>query len=137
MRASISICFLVVVLLTACNNRLTESVRPQNTNGKAEILEVTTDLTKNAGWWVVPEDATTMTIHVKAKNIETVLFWIAPAGTETWGERELIGYDIEEDNGWSLTWNFGSRAFHDRIYIQALGSDGTTQDNETMGVTSE
>lgn len=53
------------------------------------------------------------------------------------GERELIGYDKDGSDGWSLTWNFGSRTFHDRIAIQTLGSDGTTQDNETIKVISE
>ncbi|RRJ66049.1 hypothetical protein EHV15_26385 [Paenibacillus oralis] len=129
----IGIFLLFVLILSACNI----SEEPQAVDGKAEILEVSTDLPKNAGWWIVHKDVNTMTINVKAKNIDTVLFWITPTGTETWGERELIGYDTDGSDGWSLTWNFGSRTFHDRIYVQALGSDGATQDKEIIEVTSE
>ncbi|MGZ7444291.1 hypothetical protein [Paenibacillus sp. TH7-28] len=131
------ICLLFTLLLSACNNHQTVSEESQIMDEKAEILQVSTDLPKNAGWWIVHKDVNTMTINVKAKNIDTVLFWITPTGTETLGERELIGYDTDGSDGWSLTWNFGSRTFHDRITIQALGSDGTTQDNETIKVTSE
>ncbi|MNO67287.1 hypothetical protein D3C76_580920 [compost metagenome] len=92
---------------------------------------------KNAGWWIVHKDVNTMTINVEAKNVETVLFWITPTGTETWGERELIGYDKDGSDGWSVTWNFGNRSFHDRIVVQALGSDGATQDKEIISITSE
>ena len=131
------ICLLFTLLLSACNNHQTVSVQSQVMDEKAEILEVSADLQQNAGWWIVPEDVNTMAFNVKAKNIDTVLFWITPTGTETWGERELIGYDTDGSDGWSLTWNFGNRTFHDRITVQALGSDGTTQDNETIKVTSE
>ncbi|MNN46327.1 hypothetical protein D3C81_1607060 [compost metagenome] len=53
------------------------------------------------------------------------------------GERELIGYDKDGSDGWSVTWNFGNRSFHDRIVVQALGSDGATQDKEIISITSE
>lgn len=129
----IGIFLLFVLILSACNI----SEEPQAVDGKAEILEVSTDLPKNAGWWIVHKDVNTITINVKAKNIDTVLFWITPTGTETWGERELIGYDTDGSDGWSLTWNFGNRTFHDRIYVQALGSDGASQDKEIIEVTSE
>lgn len=131
------LCLLITLLLSACNNQQTLSEQPPIMDEKAEILEVSTDLPKNAGWWIVHQDVNTMTIRVEAKNIETVLFWITPTGTETWGERELIGYDKDGSDGWSLTWNFGDRSFHDRIDVQALGSDGATQDKETISVTSE
>ncbi|MHA2855064.1 hypothetical protein ACXZ7E_13800 [Paenibacillus lautus] len=75
-----------------------------------------------------------MTIHVEAENIESVLFWVAPTGTETWEERELIGYDIDGSDGWSLSWEFGNRQFHDHIAVQALGMDGRTQANESINV---
>ena len=131
------LCLLITLLLPACNNQQTVSEQSPIMDGKAEILEVSTDLPKNAGWWIVHQDVNTMTIRVEAKNIETVLFWITPTGTETWGERELIGYDKDGSDGWSLTWDFGNRTFHDRISVQALGSDGTTQDQEDISVTSE
>ena len=133
----IGICFLITLLLSACNNQHTLSEQTQIMDGKAEILKVSTDLPKNAGWWIVHKDVNTMTIQVEAKNVETVLFWITPTGTETWGERELIGYDKDGSDGWFLTWNFGSRTFHDRIYVQALGSDGATQNTEIISITSE
>ncbi|WP_240472933.1 hypothetical protein [Paenibacillus sanguinis] len=125
------------LLLSACNNHQNALKESQVMDEKAKILEVSTDLQKKADWWIVSEDVNTLTIDVKAQNIDTVLFWITPTGTETWGERELIGYDKDGSDGWSLIWSFGNRTFHDRINIQALGSDGTTQDNETIKVTSE
>lgn len=131
------ICFLFALLLSACNNQQTVSEQSPIMDGKAEILEVYTDLPKNAGWWIVHKDVNAMTIQVEAKHVETVLFWITPTGTETWGERELIGYDKDGSDGWSLTWNFGNRSFHDRIYVQALGSDGATQNTEIISITSE
>lgn len=45
-----------------------------------------------------------MTIHAEAQNTETVLFWLVPTGTATWSERELIGYDKDGNDGWSVTW---------------------------------
>ncbi|MGP0586209.1 hypothetical protein [Paenibacillus timonensis] len=124
---------MLILLLTACS----KSVEPQALERGAEIVEVTTDMPQNAGWWIAHEGTTTMTIQVKAHNVDTVLFWIVPTGTETWGERELIGYDLDGSNGWSLTWDFGSRSMHDRIVVQALGSDGITQQQEILRVTSE
>lgn len=76
-----------------------------------------------------------MTINVNAKNTETVLFWVIPTGTQTWGERELIGYDKDGRDGWSLTWEFGNRKFHDHIQVQALGDD--TISNAIINVASE
>lgn len=104
---------------------------------RAQILNVSVDLPKKYGWWVVSKDIDTITISVEAENTETVLFWITPTGTETWEERELIGYDKDGSDGWSLTWDFGDRTFHDRIYVQALGSNDRTQDKEIIQVTTE
>lgn len=101
---------------------------------QAKIIKVATDLSYEINWWVVPQDIDTMTIYVEAENVETVLFWIAPTGTETWKERELIGYDIDGSDGWSLTWKFGDRQFHDHIAVQALGMYGLTQANKTINV---
>ncbi|MGG3452586.1 hypothetical protein [Paenibacillus rhizolycopersici] len=133
----IGLYFLFPLLLSACNNQQTEVEPSLNMDGKAEILKVSTDLPKNAGWWIVHKDVNTMTINVEAKNVDTVLFWISPTGTDTWGERELIGYDKDGSDGWSLTWDFGNRSFHDRIVVQALGSDGATQNTEIISITSE
>lgn len=127
------ICLVMTLLLSACS----QSVEPQALEQQAQIDEVTTDLPQNAGWWIVPEGTTTMTVHVKAQNVDTVLFWVVPTGTETWAERELIGSDLDGSDGWSLTWDFGRRSMHDRIVVQALGSDGTTQAQEMILVTAE
>lgn len=66
---------------------------------------------------------------MKAENTETVLFWLIPTGTQTWNQRELIGYDIKKDkdnNTFSLTWNI-DRPLHDHLQIQALG-EGISND---------
>lgn len=89
---------------------------------------------EESNWWVVPENVSMMTIYAEAENTETVLFWIAPTGTETGSERKLIGYDIDGTDGWSYTWEFGSRTFHDHIQVQALGIDGSTQANMYINV---
>ncbi|EGG37906.1 hypothetical protein [Paenibacillus sp. HGF5] len=132
---------LVLLLLVACSS-VEESVSakaPTPTNEQADaedlqakILKVSTDLPYDSNWWVVSRDTNTMTIHVEAENIESVLFWVAPTGTETWKERELIGYDIDASDGWSLSWEFGDRQFHDHIAVQALGMDRRTQANESI-----
>lgn len=103
---------------------------------KAQILKVDTDLEKEHIWHFVPEGVETMAISVEAENVEAILFWISPTGTETWGERTLIGYDLDGSDGWSITWEFGDRIFLDRITIQALGSDGDSQAKETINLRS-
>lgn len=102
-----------------------------------KILEVRTDFEEKHGWVIVPKDAHSMTISVEAEHVDTMLFWIAPTGTETWRERELIGYDIDGSDGWSITWDFGDRIFHDHISIQALGSDSSTLTATSINVHSE
>jgi hypothetical protein len=104
---------------------------------RAQLLKVYTDLPKESGWWVVPRGVSKMTIHAKARNTETVLFWLVPTGSATWGERELIGYDKDGKDGWSVTWDFGSQKLHDHIHVQALGSDSSTQSNETINITKK
>ncbi|MGM0884973.1 MAG: hypothetical protein ACQEXQ_28510 [Bacillota bacterium] len=108
-----------------------------NENTRAQLLRVYTDLHKESGWWVVPKGVKKMTIHAEAKNTETVLFWLIPTGTETWSERELIGYDKDGNDGWSLTWKFGNQRLHDHIHVQALGSDSSSQSNETINITTK
>ncbi|MHC8517811.1 hypothetical protein [Sporosarcina sp. ITBMC105] len=102
-----------------------------------KILEVRTDFEEKHGWVIVPKDSHSMTISVEAEHVDTMLFWIAPTGTGTWRERELIGYDIDGSDGWSITWDFGDRIFHDHISIQALGSDSSTLTATSINVHSE
>lgn len=102
----------------------------------AKILKVSTDLPYDSNWWVVHKDTVKMTIQVEAEHIESVLFWIAPTGTETGKERELIGYDIDGSDGWSYTWEFGDRKFHDHLEVQVLGMDSLTQATESINVHS-
>lgn len=122
---------LVILILSACNNldenQPGESVdastnETENRDYKAQILKVTTDLEEEHGWYIVPKGVVnTMTISVEVENVDTILFWIAETGTGTWGERQLIGYDIDGSDGWSITWEFDDRIFHDHIAIQAFG----------------
>lgn len=140
---AIRACLLMVILIcSACFNFESpkkegisiSSNRAKQTNISTELLRVSTDLTEESNWWIVPENVSAMTIYAEAKNTESVLFWIAPTGTETGSERELIGYDIDGSDGWSYTWEFGSRSFHDHIHVQALGIDGSTQANMYINV---
>lgn len=144
MKRNLIIVCLLLVILSACNNdgaiklhkKMTLPNQSEQNDRRAQVLKVYTDLPQESGWWIVPRDINTMTIFVEAKNVDTVLFWIVPTGTETWGERTLIGYDKDGSDGWSLTWEFDNRTFHDRICIQALGCDGFTQSIETIKVTT-
>lgn len=103
-------------------------------SNRTEILNVTTDLPKMGNWWIARKGVEKMTITVTAKNTETVLFWLIPTGTQTWGQRELIGYDIDGNNGWSLTWTFHDHIFHDHIHVQAIGNE--TLSNDVINVSS-
>jgi hypothetical protein len=138
---------LLILNLSACNNvddtqpELEEKVDvtrslSEDRDDKAHILKVHTDLEEEHNWFIVPKGVNTMTISAEVENVETILFWISETGTGTWAERTLIGYDIDGSDGWSITWEFGDRIFHDRISIQALGSDGVTQASESIGVHS-
>lgn len=137
--------FMVMLSLAACNN-VDENQPVESTDGsinqtessdhKAQILEVDTDLEFEHGSHYVPEGVHTMTISVEAENVDTVLFWITPTGTETWSERTLIGYDIDGTDGWSTTWDFGDRIFLDHITVQALGRDGETLVSESINLRS-
>ncbi|WZL79113.1 hypothetical protein QBE55_02790 [Eubacteriales bacterium mix99] len=133
---------LIVLFFAACNNASKSQERTPTNQSKeldthAQIFKVYTDLSEKDGWWVVPRERKEVTFFTEVKNTDTVLFWATPTGTETWTERELIGYDIDGSDGWSFTWEFGDRSFHDRIYIQALGNDNSTQAVEIIQVTSE
>jgi len=106
-----------------------------NTNPKrAEIVSISTDLPRIGNWWRVPKDVKKMTIRVNAKNTETVLFWLIPTGTQTWGQRELIGYDKDGSDGWSLSWGVDNRELHDHIFVQAIGDE--TVSSSSINVTT-
>ncbi|WP_231638584.1 hypothetical protein [Paenibacillus sp. JCM 10914] len=55
-----------------------------------------------------------------------VLFWTSPTGTEVGKERELVGYDVDGEDGWSLEWNIEGQMLHNHLDIQALGIDGVS-----------
>ncbi|MGG0887943.1 hypothetical protein [Brevibacillus parabrevis] len=108
---------------------------PVEISRKAQVIRAYPDLKHESGWWKVPKGKKTMTIYVAVKNTETVLFWLIPTGTQTWKERELIGFDKDGKDGWSFTWNFGDRTFHDHITVQAIGEDSVSSD--TFNVSSD
>jgi hypothetical protein len=103
---------------------------------KAQVLKVYTDLWKNDenGWYVVPKNVQEFTIYAEVKNVDTVLFWLSETGTGTWSERQLIGYDQDGSDGFSLKWKFGNQELLDHILVQALGSDYSTMDDMTINV---
>ncbi|SFK83530.1 hypothetical protein SAMN03159341_101807 [Paenibacillus sp. 1_12] len=136
---------LIMLILSACTHveapqtqkgTAASSNKLEQVDTRAQLLKVYTDLTEESGWSVAPKGVGTMTIYAEAENTETVLFWLVPTGTETWSERILIGYDKDGSDGWSLVWEFGNRSLHDHIYVQALGSDSSTQAAETINVHS-
>ncbi|MCM3624330.1 hypothetical protein M4D70_19060 [Brevibacillus borstelensis] len=122
-------CLVALSFLTGFSGQQGEELR------QTVITSVSTDMPKEGNWWRVSRGVNQMTIHVEALNAETVLFWVIPTGTQTWGERELIGYDKDGRDGWSLTWKFGDRKFHDHIHVQAIGDE--TVSNEIINVTSD
>ena len=131
---------LMLMILAGCNasdhstNNLTS--KQQSTDMHTRISKITTDLEVKDNWLVVPEGVRTMTIHVEADHTETVLFWLAPTGTETGKEKILLGYDTDGSDGWSFEWEFGDAVLHDHISIQALGVDDKTQATETLNIHS-
>ncbi|MHA7580763.1 hypothetical protein ACX12E_10205 [Paenibacillus vandeheii] len=132
---------LFFLLLTACasedsaENQDTEPI-PRNETAPV-IMSVETNFSEKEGWVVVPAKSTELNVTVETTNAETLLFWIVPTGTETWGERELIGYDINAKDGWNVTWNIAGKSLHHRLVVQALGSDGKTITDETINITNE
>ena len=124
---------LLLALLPAC---MSGPDKPPGTDTQARILEVTTNLEESEGWLIVPEGGTQLQVNVTAEEVDTVLFWLAASGTDSWQARELIGTDTDGSDGWALDWSFGERDFHDHLLIQALGSDGLTMASETLNLTS-
>jgi hypothetical protein len=86
----------------------------------ADLYNVDTNLPTTANIVHIPKGTHQTTICAKTKHTKTVLFWLIPEA-ETWEERKLIEYDTNGDDGWSLTWAFGDKQLHDRIYVQAIG----------------
>ncbi|MCP1182961.1 hypothetical protein MKX40_07805 [Paenibacillus sp. FSL R5-0517] len=132
---------LLFLLLTACaseapaENHDTEVIL---TNEALPIItNVETNFPEKEGWIILPTDSTEINITVEATNAETLLFWAVPTGTETWGERELIGYDTNENDGWKITWNIAGKSVHHHMTVQALGSDGKTITDKTINITNE
>lgn len=155
----VTVLLFITLILTACNNEdktqaeesreiLTKSSEGVETSSNlsedielidnsVKISNVYTDLEVKHGWSIVPKNVREMTITVEAENVDLVLFWIAPTGTGTRLERELIGYDLDGSDGWSINWKFGNRIFHDHISVQVLGYDNSTQASETINIHSD
>lgn len=132
---------LLLILLTACSyaplSNKQHNVSSQVSDTLPKIANVKTNFSQKNGWYVIPKNSDKLDVSLEATNVETILFWVVPTGTDVWGERELIGYDINEEDGWKLVWNISERSLHHRISIQALGSDGKTIANETILITNE
>ena len=132
---------LLSLLLTACTSEDSaknhESEDVQRNESAPMITSIKTNFPENEGWVVVPAHSSDLTVTVEATNAETLLFWSVPTGTETWGERELIGYDTNGNDGWKITWNIAGKSLHNRLVVQALGSDGKTITDETINITNE
>lgn len=102
------------------------------------IKSINTNYTKDGIWVSIPKGTKKITFHVEAENTETVLFWLIPTGTQTWVERKLIGYDIQEnqtDHNFYLAWNIEKPYLHDHLLIQAIGEGIVT--NEIINLSME
>ncbi len=98
------------------------------------ITSAFTNIPVKDNWVTVPEGTKEITIFVEAQNTETVLFWLIPTGTETWWERKLIGYDINEDKSkkfdetqkYSLTWKIDEPFLHHHLVVEVVGMNRVT-----------
>ncbi|MFE8703000.1 hypothetical protein ACFYKX_20535 [Cytobacillus sp. FJAT-54145] len=98
------------------------------------IKTVYTNIPEDNNWVTIPKGTKEITISVEAKNTETVLFWLIPTGTETWWERRLIGYDINENKEnkfnetqkFSLTWKIDRPFLHDHLIVELVGMHEVT-----------
>ncbi|WP_459500062.1 hypothetical protein [Bacillus sp. C1] len=93
------------------------------------IIKTYTNMPEVNNWILIPKEATEIMVYVKAENTETMLFWLVPTGTATWKERELIGYDSNGADGWSLKWNVSGKMLHYHICVQALGVTSISSDS--------
>ncbi|MED4654571.1 hypothetical protein [Bacillus pseudomycoides] len=100
-----------------------------------QIIKTYTNIPEINNWVSVPLGTEEVTIYVKAKNTETMLFWLVPTGTATWKERKLLGYDTNGTDGWSLKWNIKGKVLHNHIHVQALGY--TSISNDLINISSE
>lgn len=48
-----------------------------------KILSISTDYPSEGNWIQIPKGKREITFDVKAKNTETVLYWLIPTGTKT------------------------------------------------------
>ncbi|PIH60035.1 hypothetical protein [Paenibacillus sp. LK1] len=132
---------LLFLLLTACASEVPAENHDTEVMLRNEALPIITNVKTNfpqkEGWIIVPTDSTELNVTVEATNAETLLFWAVPTGTETWGERELIGYDTNEDDGWKITWDIAGKSLHHHVIVQALESDGKTITDKTINITNE
>lgn len=141
MTAAVLLCCTFV--LGSCSPQQAQNSLPEDQEAQprqlpqAKITNVSTTLEEQDNWFIVPENTKTVTFKVEAEHTNTVLFWIAPTGTETGKERKIIGYDADGSDGWSLEWKVGNQALHDHISIEALGIDGRTMDSYTLNIHSE
>jgi hypothetical protein len=89
-----------------------------------KIEKIYTNIPEKDNWVMVPKGTKEITFYVEAQNTETVLFWLIPTGTQQWNERELIGYDINDDGDgkFSLTWKI-DKHLQDHLDIQAIGEN--------------
>lgn len=104
---------------------------------QTSILSISSNLETKDGWLIVTENTTEVILTVEAELADTVLCWIAPTGTETGKERELIGYDVDGSDGWTIRFQAGDRMYHDHILIQALGVDGVSMASTSLNIHSE
>jgi hypothetical protein len=111
---------LTLSLLTALN-----PIEHQEHNSHTpKIISFETNFPKDRIWVRIPKGTKEITYNVKAENTETILFWLIPTGSETWNQRELIGYDIKKsdnNNTFSFTWTIDRPSLYDHLHIQAIG----------------
>ncbi|WJE51083.1 hypothetical protein QRE66_17420 [Bacillus cereus] len=94
-----------------------------------KIIKTYTNIPEINNWVTIPKETKEITIYVKAKHAETMLFWLVPTGTGTWKKRQLIGYDIDGTDGWSVKWNVSQQMLHHHISVQALGVTSISSDS--------
>ncbi|MBC6971592.1 hypothetical protein H9I32_03850 [Bacillus sp. Xin] len=94
-----------------------------------EIIKTYTNIDEINNWVTIRKEKKEIPIYVKARHTETVLFWLVPTGTATWKERQLIGYDIDGTDGWSLKWNISEQILHHHIIVQVLGITPISSDS--------
>jgi hypothetical protein len=97
------------------------------------IKSAYTNIPEKNNWVTLQKGTKEITISVEAENTETVLFWLIPAGTQTWWERRLIGYAINTEKEktfnnpqtFSLTWKVDQPFLHDHLEVQLIGMQET------------